>query len=176
MHPPASLFIPRLFLAAFHRVITHPRQVVVWSAVSGDAEAHLKAHNGPVKGAVWDPVGRFLASQGDDKRVLIWAVDTWTLHAVIEEPFEGMGIMSTLFLRPAWSADGSGLVLAHARDSGLDVATCVDRETFSKARHFVGHKKPVTCCREWAILPIRTCSFFFVVSVSRAAAAFILLS
>ena len=64
-------------------------QVVVWSAVGGDAEAHLKAHNGPVKGAVWDPVGRFLASQGDDKRVLIWAVDAWTLHAVIEEPFEG---------------------------------------------------------------------------------------
>jgi protein HIRA/HIR1 len=121
--------------------------ICIWVVATGEAEAVLRGHNGPVKGVVWDPVGRFLASQGDDKKVLIWAADTWKLKSSIKEPFSKIGIMSSLFLRLAWSVDGSTVVMTHCVNSGLPVATCVDREGFSKAQHFVGHTKPITAAR-----------------------------
>jgi protein HIRA/HIR1 len=37
----------------------------------------LSEHVGHVKGVAWDPLGRYLASQGDDG-VRVWAVDGWT--------------------------------------------------------------------------------------------------
>ena len=38
----------------------------------------LSAHASFVKGVAWDPIGSFLASQSDDKSVIVWRTGSWT--------------------------------------------------------------------------------------------------
>ena len=45
----------------------------VWQRV-----ACLTGHRSHVKGITWDPVGKFLATQADDKSVIIWRTEDWT--------------------------------------------------------------------------------------------------
>lgn len=47
----------------------------------------LKGHVGHVKGVAWDPLGRYLASQGDDG-VRVWAADGWAPVAHISDYFK----------------------------------------------------------------------------------------
>jgi len=44
-----------------------------------------------VKGLVFDPVGKYLASQSDDKTLRIWKTSDWSQDAVIEKPFHESG-------------------------------------------------------------------------------------
>jgi FOG: WD40 repeat len=48
----------------------------------------LRGHTGLVKGVTWDPVGKYLSSQGDDRTLRIWRTADWQSEAVIEEPFK----------------------------------------------------------------------------------------
>lgn len=48
----------------------------------------LKGHTGLVKGVSWDPVGKYIGSQSDDKTVRIWRTSDWSLEKVIKKPFE----------------------------------------------------------------------------------------
>jgi protein HIRA/HIR1 len=50
--------------------------------------AVLKGHTGLVKGVTWDPVGKFLASQSDDKTLRVWRTSDWREEALITEPFD----------------------------------------------------------------------------------------
>jgi protein HIRA/HIR1 len=50
--------------------------------------AVLKGHSGLVKGVAWDPVGKYVASQSDDKTLRIWRTADWQQDAIISEPFE----------------------------------------------------------------------------------------
>ena len=51
----------------------------------------LRGHTGLVKGVVFDPVGKFLASQSDDKTLRVWKTSDWTVDTVIEKPFVEAG-------------------------------------------------------------------------------------
>ena len=48
----------------------------------------LKQHTGMVKGVTWDPIGKYMASQSDDKNLNVWRTSDWQLEAQISEPFE----------------------------------------------------------------------------------------
>jgi protein HIRA/HIR1 len=48
----------------------------------------LKGHTGLVKGVSWDPVGKYLSSQSDDRSVRIWRTGDWRQEAIITHPFE----------------------------------------------------------------------------------------
>ena len=48
----------------------------------------LKGHAGLVKGIAWDPVGKYLASQSDDRTIRIWSRSNWTCTKVIDKPFQ----------------------------------------------------------------------------------------
>jgi protein HIRA/HIR1 len=50
---------------------------------------HTQAgHEGFAKGVCWDPVGRYLASAGDDSALVVWRVGgDWQEEARITEPF-----------------------------------------------------------------------------------------
>ncbi len=44
-----------------------------------------------VKGLVFDPVGKYLASQSDDKTLRIWKTSDWSQDTIIEKPFNESG-------------------------------------------------------------------------------------
>ena len=48
----------------------------------------MDSHQGFVKGVCWDPVGEFLATQSDDRSVIIWRTTDWGMEAEIKKPFE----------------------------------------------------------------------------------------
>ena len=48
----------------------------------------LRGHTGLVKGVTWDPVGRYLASQSDDKSLRVWRTSDWSTEEQIVAPFE----------------------------------------------------------------------------------------
>lgn len=67
-----------------------------------------RGHNGMVKGLAWDPVGKYLATQGDggeEKAVVIWRVRDWQMEGKTEKPFRNAPD-ETMFLRLSWSPDG----------------------------------------------------------------------
>ena len=53
--------------------------------------AVLQGHSGMVKGVTWDPIGKYLASQSDDRTVRIWRTYDWKSETVISEPFREVG-------------------------------------------------------------------------------------
>lgn len=54
--------------------------------------AVLKGHTGLVKGVSWDPVGKYISSQSEDKSLRIWRTADWQAEIVIEEPYENVRI------------------------------------------------------------------------------------
>lgn len=53
--------------------------VHIWSMSNGICTAVLRGHSSLVKGVTWDPIGSFIASQSDDKTVIIWRTSDWSL-------------------------------------------------------------------------------------------------
>ena len=47
----------------------------------------LRGHTGMVKGVTWDPVGKYLASQSDDRTVRVWRTQDWKEETTLSEPF-----------------------------------------------------------------------------------------
>ena len=39
--------------------------------------AVLQGHRGMAKGVAWDPIDRYIASQGDDRAVVVWSTREW---------------------------------------------------------------------------------------------------
>ena len=46
-----------------------------------------------VKGVTWDPIGKYLASQSDDRTVRIWRTYSWKPEAVVSDPFKEVCLM-----------------------------------------------------------------------------------
>jgi hypothetical protein len=63
-------------------------QVIVWEAATGQRKAILEGHQNLVKGVAWDPVGKYLASQGDDRSLIIWRVEDWTRAARVTDAWK----------------------------------------------------------------------------------------
>lgn len=40
-----------------------------------------------MKGVAWDPIGKYVASQSDDKSVIIWRTSDWKIEKRITAPF-----------------------------------------------------------------------------------------
>ncbi len=45
--------------------------IVVWDPVKGHVLHTLKGHESYVKGLAWDPIGKYLASQSDDRTMKV---------------------------------------------------------------------------------------------------------
>lgn len=52
-----------------------------------EIEKRLVAHDGFLKGVIWDPVGQYLATQADDNSMRIWRTTDWQLEQDIRKPF-----------------------------------------------------------------------------------------
>jgi WD40 repeat protein len=117
--------------------------VIVWNSATLEQQAVLRGHTNMVKGVSWDPIGEFIATQSDDRSVIIWRTRDWSIEARITRGFENTS-SSTFFRRPSWSPDGSYIVAAHARKDKLPVAAVIKRNSWALAYGFVGHERPVS--------------------------------
>lgn len=131
--------------------------------------AVLKGHTGLVKGVTWDPIGKYLSSQSEDKSLRIWRTVDWQTEIVITEPYEKVikrlprsdsvninqsspfcfvilwKCGTTVGLRHDWSPDGQYLVSAHAMNNSGPTARIIERDGWKYDKDYVGHRKAVNC-------------------------------
>ncbi|KAK4535457.1 hypothetical protein CDCA_CDCA05G1482 [Cyanidium caldarium] len=114
--------------------------------------ARLSGHQGMVKGVAWDPTGRFLASQSDDRSVVLWRTDHWgQIERRLVDEFASAVTEANLrswFMRLAWSPSGAELVATNSYQKKCHVAPLYRRSgDFRNPIEFVGHRAPVVSVR-----------------------------
>ena len=67
--------------------------------------ATLRGHSGLVKGLTWDPVGKYIASQADDRSLKVWRTLDWQLETSITKPFDEVRACSPLSPRTHTASD-----------------------------------------------------------------------
>ena len=95
-----------------------------------------------VKGVCWDPIGKYLASQSDDRSLRVWRTEDWGLETQLTEPFNNCS-GTTHLLRLSWSPDGRNIVTAHALNNTFPVSHIVDRNNWQSDKSLVGHQKAI---------------------------------
>jgi len=121
--------------------------IIVWNAQKfPTVHKVLTGHTGLVKGVSWDPIGKYLSSQSDDKSLRIWRTSDWQTDTVVTTPFKDCG-GNTAVLRHSWSPDGQYLVSAHAMNNTGPVAKVIERNVWTYEKDYVGHRKAINCVR-----------------------------
>ena len=59
-------------LTAVHRWCSLDNSIIIWDPAKGQKLQTLEGHKSYVKGIAWDPIGKYLASQSDDRTVKVW--------------------------------------------------------------------------------------------------------
>lgn len=88
-----------------------------------------------MKGVAFDPIGTYLASQSDDKSVIIWRVEDWTQLARITEPYT-RSVGETFSLRLCWRPDGRALTTVNSHQGTTCTAAVLERGEW-KARVYI---------------------------------------
>ncbi|XP_038705815.1 protein HIRA-like isoform X2 [Tripterygium wilfordii] len=109
---------------------------------NGICTAVLRGHSSLVKGVTWDPIGSFLASQSDDKTVIIWRTSDWSLvHRTDGHWAKSLG--STFFRRLGWSPCGHFITTTHGFQKPRHSAPVLERGEWAATFDFLGHNAPV---------------------------------
>jgi len=123
--------------------------IYIWSAKAEKALVKLEGHKGLVKGVAWDPIGKFIASQSDDRSVIIWRTSDWKIEKKLTAPFADAVLHENnlaFFLRLNWSPCGSLLLTTngYAKKTATHLAPMFSRETsLSDHVDFIGHSEPI---------------------------------
>eukprot|EP01018_Ginkgo_biloba_P012645 Gb_02983 [translate_table: standard] len=120
--------------------------VHIWNMSNGFSIAVLKGHTSLVKGISWDPIGSFLASQSDDKSVIIWRTSDWSLEHRTEGHW-GKSVGSTFFRRLGWSPCGHFITTTHGFQKPSHSAPVLERGDWSATFDFLGHNAPVVAVK-----------------------------
>ncbi|XP_050387732.1 protein HIRA-like isoform X2 [Argentina anserina] len=114
----------------------------IWNTSNGICNAVLRGHSSLVKGVTWDPIGSFIASQSDDKTVIIWRTSDWSLaHKTDGHWTKSLG--STFFRRLGWSPCGHFITTTHGFQKPRYSAPVLERGEWSATFDFLGHNAPV---------------------------------
>ena len=131
--------------------------VHVWDVTRGTLVQVFRDHTSFVKGVVWDPLGKYLASQSDDKSVIVRAVEGWQLVARVQDPFR-KALDNTFSTRLSWAPDGSNITAMNAYQPVVDqkgksrskdsrdwrhTAAVVSRGSWERSHDYIGHRAPV---------------------------------
>jgi len=119
--------------------------VIVWDLSKKCSLVQLIGHKSWVKGIAWDPIGKFIASQSEDRSVIIWRTSDWSVETKMEAPFRSIP-SSSFFTRLSWSPDGCFLVVGHAWQAG-PISVVISRNTWDVYCDFRGHRLPIVCAR-----------------------------
>ncbi|CAN4119486.1 unnamed protein product [Withania somnifera] len=109
---------------------------------NGICTAVLRGHSSLVKGVTWDPIGSFIASQSDDKTVIIWRTSDWSL-AHRTEGHWAKSLGSTFFRRLGWSPCGHYITTTHGFQKPRHSAPVLERGEWSATFDFLGHNAPI---------------------------------
>ncbi|XP_024632384.1 protein HIRA isoform X2 [Medicago truncatula] len=113
---------------------------------NGICTAVLRGHSSLVKGVAWDPIGSFIASQSDDKTVIIWRTSDWSLaHRTDGHWSKSLG--STFFRRLGWSPCGHFITTTHGFKKPRHSAPVLERGEWSATFDFLGHNAPIIVVR-----------------------------
>ncbi|KAL9541248.1 hypothetical protein MBANPS3_009229 [Mucor bainieri] len=116
--------------------------VIVWSGTTFEQVTKIDQHSDFVKGVTWDPAGKFLASQSDDKMVKVFRTSDWGLETDLISPFiNAPG--TTLFRRLSWSPDGANIAAANAVNGIQCIAAVINRDDWNADVSLVGHQLPI---------------------------------
>ncbi|ORZ19308.1 WD40-repeat-containing domain protein [Absidia repens] len=115
---------------------------IIWDAQTFEVVHKITQHSGFVKGISFDPAGKYLASQSDDKKVKIWRTSDWHKEAEVKDPFYKTS-GTTFFRRLSWSPDGAHLVAPSAMNGSHCVAAIIDRDHWDADVSLVGHSVPI---------------------------------
>jgi protein HIRA/HIR1 len=115
----------------------------------------LQGHQSWVKGLAWDPVGKFLASAGEDRVLIVWRVGgTWEEEVRVTHPFEDSPD-KTFFRRISWSPDGQTVCATNAKKGMKYVGKVIKRgkwEDDASSVDLLGHTRPLCVSRFSPIL------------------------
>lgn len=128
------------------------RNIFVWQVPQRDPVKRIATEQ-PCKGVAWDPMGKYLASQGQgqEKTVDVWRIRDWKLESTNKRGFESPD--DTQFLRLSWSPDGAQLATTNAYEKDCYTCTVLKRSSGDAMRDddgwerdcvFKGWKAPVT--------------------------------
>ncbi|KAJ3337518.1 Vesicle-mediated ER to Golgi transport protein [Gonapodya sp. JEL0774] len=131
-----------------------PSGVAASAATSSGSVAKAKELQdslGFVKGLAWDPAGKFLAAQSDDKSVVIWSAsstpDGWGTERRVRDPYQG-AMQAPWFSRLSWSPDGTFLATAGGYNARMPcVPLLVRGDEWRPELWLIGHVKSVEVAR-----------------------------
>ncbi|GMR46095.1 hypothetical protein PMAYCL1PPCAC_16290, partial [Pristionchus mayeri] len=100
-------------------------------------------------GLSFDPIGRYLASQSQDKTIKVWSVANWQCTKTIRGESKRkrgkaqgeLSCPSLASMRPDWTADGSLLVAPRGRNGGHPVAKLIQAGDWSSTGDLVVESK-----------------------------------
>ena len=75
----ACLFVGLVLLAWYYWrwLCSLDNLIIIWDPAMGHKVQTLEGHTSFVKGVAWDPIGKYLASQSDDKTVKVRRACFW---------------------------------------------------------------------------------------------------
>ncbi|KAJ3317765.1 HIR complex subunit [Boothiomyces sp. JEL0866] len=117
-------------------------KVFIWDANTFERITCIDIHTACVKGVTWDPAGKFLATQSDDKSVKIFRTSDWKLEKELCSPYENVS-STTFFRRLSWSPDGETVASVNGESAGVCVAPIIYRDDWQVNVCLVGHEAPV---------------------------------
>ncbi|MEN2498053.1 MAG: hypothetical protein MHMPM18_002378 [Marteilia pararefringens] len=106
----------------------------------------LSEHSGPIKGIAWSHGGTYLATQSEDKSVIIWDAINWTILKKIIEPLKDSSVFCN-FSRPSWNSNDSQIIIPHAFNNSIPVSQVFNIKGMSLGSYLIGHKSSSTAVK-----------------------------
>ncbi|KAI8894110.1 WD40-repeat-containing domain protein [Globomyces pollinis-pini] len=116
-------------------------KIYIWDGSTFDRITRIDSHLAFVKGVTWDPAGKYIATQSDDKTVRIFRTTDWRMEKEISAPYDCAS--TTFFRRLSWSPDGGTIASVNGESGGVCVAPMIYRDDWQPSVCLVGHEAPV---------------------------------